>query len=63
MNDFIKIYDKNLFLLNMELLGLNEAQLWIGWPDGPTDDDDEKVLQRRAEDKRMNPILGIEAVN
>lgn len=69
MHNFIKIQDKNLFLLNIELLGLDEAQLWIGPnPDGPTDNDDQRVLQERAkEEKNKNKpghrISGIEAVN
>jgi len=63
MKDFIKIENRDLFLLNTELLGLKEAQLWIGRPDGPKDDDDEKVTARRMEDEDINPILGIEAVD
>lgn len=63
MREFIKIENKDLFLLNTELLGLKEAQLWIGRPDGPKDDDDEKVMARREEDKKINPLLGIEAVD
>jgi hypothetical protein len=63
MEKFIKIQDKNLFLLNAELLGLPEAQLWIGRPDGPADDDDQKVAERRRDDKKINSILGIEAVD
>ena len=69
MENFIKIQDKNLFLLNKELLGLNEAQLWIGpSPDGPTDNNDQRVLQERAkeEEHKNKPghrISGIEAVD
>jgi len=63
MEKFIKIQDKNLFLLSVELLGLSEAQLWIGRPDGPADDDDAEVAVRRREDKKTNPILGIEAAD
>lgn len=63
MENFIKIQDKNLFLLSTELLGLLEAQLWIGRPDGPADDEDEKVFARRNEDRKINAILGIEAVD
>jgi len=69
MKDFIKIQDKNLFLLNIELLGLEEAQLWIGpSPDGPTDNNDERVLRERVEEenKKSEPdhrISGIEAVD
>lgn len=66
MKEFIKIQDKNLFLLNVEILGLNEAQLWIGPnPDGPLDNDDQRVLNER-EMYRENPerrISGIEAVD
>lgn len=63
MKEFIKIENKDLFLLNTELLGLKEAQLWIGRPEGPIDDDDEKVAVRRLEDKEINPVLGIEATD
>ncbi|HEX7586315.1 MAG TPA: hypothetical protein VF390_01635 [Patescibacteria group bacterium] len=63
MKELIKIQNENLFLLNTELLGLKEAQLWIGHPDGPTDDDDERVQREREEDKAKNAIYGIEAVN
>jgi hypothetical protein len=69
MENFIKIQDKNLFLLNKELLGLDEAQLWIGPnPDGPTDNNDQRVLKERAkeEENKNKPghrISGIEAVN
>lgn len=63
MENFIKIQDKNLFLLSIEILGLSEAQLWIGKADGPADDEDQKVAQRREEDKRANSILGIEAMD
>lgn len=61
--------DRNLFLLNKELLGISEAQLWIGPnPDGPTDNDDARVLAERArgELEKTKPgqrISGIEAVN
>lgn len=69
MKDFIKIQDKNLFLLNKDLLGIDEAQLWIGPnPDGPLDNDDERVLRERKEVeenkyKENQRISGIEAVN
>lgn len=69
MEDFIKIQDKNLFLLNKDLLGLDEAQLWIGPnPDGPLDNDDERVLRERKEveenkDKENQRISGVEAVD
>ncbi len=69
MENFIKIQDKNLFLLNKELLGLGEAQLWIGPnPDGPIDNNDQRVLQERVkeESEKNKPghrISGIEAVN
>lgn len=63
MEEFIKIENKDLFFFNAELLGIKEAQLWIGRPDGPLDNEDKKVLERREEDKKLNPILGIEAVN
>jgi hypothetical protein len=69
MKQFIKIQDKNLFLLNTELLGLKESQLWIGPnPDGSIDNNDERVLKERAQeelekDKPNHRISGIEAVN
>lgn len=69
MQTIIKIQDKNLFLLNEELLGLDKAQLWIGTsPDGPKDNDDQRVLKERAqaEAKKNTPehrISGIEAVS
>lgn len=63
MEEFIRIEKRNLFLLNKELLGLKNAQLWIGRPAGPLDDENEKVLARREEDEKINPILGIEAVD
>lgn len=53
----------------MELLGLPEAQLWIGPnPDGPTDNNDQRVLQERAREeaeknKPGHRISGIEAIN
>jgi hypothetical protein len=69
MERFIKIQGKNLFLLNKELLGLDEAQIWIGASsDGPVDNDDKRVIQERAqaETEKNTPdhrISGIEAVN
>lgn len=63
MEKFIKIQDKNLFLLNGDLLGLAEVQLWIGRPDGPADDDDVKVAARRNEDRKTNALLGTEAMD
>ncbi|MFA5129092.1 MAG: hypothetical protein WC445_04005 [Patescibacteria group bacterium] len=69
MKEFIKVQDKNLFLLNTELLGLREAQLWIGSRvEGPTDNNDERVLKERAEEEtnKNTPghrISGIEAVD
>ncbi|MCC6639286.1 hypothetical protein IT409_01860 [Candidatus Falkowbacteria bacterium] len=68
MKQFIKVLNSNLFLLNKELLGVNEAQLWIGPnPDGPLDNDDQRVLAERAQaeaDKNLpgKRISGIEAV-
>lgn len=61
--ELIKIKNKNLFLLNTETLGLKEAQLWVGHPDGPVDDEDERVRREREEDKARNAIYSIEAVN
>lgn len=67
--DFIKIHSADLFLLNKNLLGTSEAQLWIGErAEGPADDDDERVLRERKENeaKKGTPeykISGIEAVN
>ncbi len=69
MKQFIKVQDKNLFLLHLDLLGLREAQLWIGsQPVGPTDNNDPRVLQERTqeESKKVKPenrISGIEAVH
>lgn len=66
MESFIKIQDKNLFLLNFEILGLSEAQLWIGPnPDGPLDNDDQRVLAERqkVKDNLEQRISGIEAVD
>ncbi|MFA6184421.1 MAG: hypothetical protein WC682_04985 [Parcubacteria group bacterium] len=69
MKEFIKIEGRDLFLLNTELLGLKEAQLWIGLsPDGPLDNNDQRVLVERAREmeNKNNPgnrISGIEAVN
>lgn len=69
MKEFIKIIGKDLFLLNTELLGLKEAQLWIGpAPDGPLDNDDQRVFNERVAEmqKEGNPgqrISGIEAVD
>jgi len=61
--EFIKIQNKNLFLLNIKLLGLNEAQLWVGHPDGPADDEDERVRRERDEDKAKNAVYGIESAD
>jgi len=67
--EFIKIIKNNLFLLNKDLLGVSEAQLWIGErAEGPADDNDERVLRERKENeaKKGTPdykISGIEAVN
>ncbi len=69
MDKFIKVQDKDLFLLNTELLGLDEAQLWIGpAPEGPTDNEDERVLRERTEAKKpeagpREKISGIEAMD
>lgn len=69
MQDFIKIKSKNIFLLNTDLLGLKDAQLWIGTrPDGPSDNDDKRVAEERSmeEAKKGEPdhrISGIEAVD
>ena len=68
MKEFIKVIGKDLFLLSTELLGLPEAQLWIGpLPDGPLDNNDERVLEERIRElESQGPgqrISGIEAVN
>lgn len=69
MKDFIKIQDQNLLLINTKTLGLKEAQLWIGPnPNGPSDNNDERVLKERAKmeadkDKPNQRISGIEVVN
>ncbi|MEF3691992.1 MAG: hypothetical protein V3574_02985 [Candidatus Moraniibacteriota bacterium] len=69
MKELIKIQAENLFLLNMEILGLDEVQLWIGpGPDGPPDNDDQRVLRERQEaleklNNQNRRISGIEAVN
>lgn len=67
MEEFIKI-EGSSFLLNTDMLGLNEAQLWIGGaPDGPKDNEDERVLNERVKAKTENNpgsrISGIEALN
>jgi hypothetical protein len=48
---FIKIPKiKDTVLISTELLGVSEAQLWIGGlPDGPTDYSQERVNRERAE--------------
>jgi len=69
MKEIIKIINKKKFLLSTELLGLSEAQLWIGVsPDGPIDNDDERVrLEREREEREKGlpgkRISGIEAVD
>lgn len=69
MEQFIKVENKNAFLLSMDLLGLPEAQLWIGVnPDGPADNDDRRVLQERTQEemekyKPGHRPSGIEAMN
>ncbi|MFA4817538.1 MAG: hypothetical protein WC608_02295 [Parcubacteria group bacterium] len=63
MGNFIKVQDKNLFLLNAEPLGLPEAQLWIGKADGPADDEDQRVAKERVESTEKGEIYGIEAVD
>ncbi len=69
MKEFIKVQGKNLFLLSVELLGLKEAQLWIGpSAEGPTDNNDERVLKERAKEEKNkgeqgHRISGIEAVD
>lgn len=67
--EFIKIQNADLFLLNKDLLGTPDAQLWIGErTEGPADDSDERVLRERQENeaKKGTPeykISGIEAVD
>ena len=53
MTDFIQVQKKDCFLLSCALLGLPEAQLWIGpHPDGPLDNDDLRVEYERSQAKR-----------
>jgi hypothetical protein len=68
MKEYLKIIGKNVFLINKEILGLNEAQLWVGKADGPTDNDDERVRRERAEEEKLKDEpnrrpFGIQAVN
>jgi len=63
MNDFVKIQGNDLFILNKDLLGLDEAQLWISKAEGPTDNDDERVKKEREEAKAKGEIYGIEAMD
>jgi hypothetical protein len=68
MKEYLKIIGKNLFLINKETLALNEAQLWIGRADGPTDNDDERVARERTEEEKFKDEpnrrpFGIEAIN
>jgi len=53
MKKYLKIIGKNIFLINKETLGLDEAQLWIGKADGPADNDDERVARERAEEEKL----------
>lgn len=47
--DIIQTEGKKIFL-NKELLGVDKAQLWIGFaPEGPADNDDERVARERVE--------------
>jgi hypothetical protein len=68
MKEYIKIIGKDIFLINKEILGLDEAQLWIGKADGPADNDDERVARERAEEEKHKGEpnrrpFGIEAQN
>jgi len=63
MNNFIKIQDKDLFLIGTELLGVSEAQLWLSRPDGPTNNDDDRVNKQRTEDRAAGLVYGIEAID
>jgi hypothetical protein len=67
--EIVRIIGKNLFLLNKNLLGLQEAQLWVGPnAEGPKDNNDQRVENEReeAEKRKGEPgwrISGIEAVD
>lgn len=69
MKKFIRVINKDLFLLNKELLGLGHAQLWIGnRAVGPKDNNDERVLKERLKEqakqnKKGWRISGVEAVD
>jgi hypothetical protein len=59
MQELIKIIGQNLFLINSKMLGLQEAQLWIGPdPDGPADDDDARVIKSRQDSLRQKSLPG-----
>jgi hypothetical protein len=53
MKEYIKIVGKNIFLVNKEVLGTDQAQLWIGRADGPADNDDERVARERSEEEKL----------
>lgn len=56
--EFIKVIGKDSFLINADLLGVEEAWLWIGGrEEGPTDNDDERVMKEREEEK-LHPRVG-----
>lgn len=56
--DFIKIIGPDCFLVRADLLGTEKAWLWIGNdPEGPTDDDSERVRREREEISR-HPVIG-----
>ncbi len=59
MDEFIKIQGKDFFLLNKELLGLSEAELWIGAADGPVDNDDARVMRERSEHEKIKDKPGV----
>ncbi len=59
MLSFLKIQDKDLFLLNKDLLCLPEAELWIGAADGPVDNDDARVMRERWEHEKIKDTPGV----
>lgn len=66
--DIIKIVGRENILINKNLLNIDVAQLWIGErSEGPTDNDDKRVLKERvaSQAEKEKPgwkIAGIEAV-
>lgn len=69
MKKIIRVIKKDLFLLNKKLLGLKQAQLWIGnRAIGPKDNNGERVLKERLKESAKQGqknwrISGVEAVD